>query len=127
MYFKLTAFLIVFFLVTGVSAETYTRYGKRVVLKAVPSVRTDGLTHYTTAAGQAIAVGSEIIVKLAGDGNITLLAERTDAVETERLSKNLFLLRYQKGTNVFDILPRVEKMDGVVFAQPNIHSEKERR
>ena len=109
------------------SAEHFTAYGKPLYLKASPVAAKDGLSHFTTPAGQTIGIGNEIIVKLSSEAKSAVIAAQTGALQIEALSKSLYLLRYDKDRDILEILAKLKGESGIIFAQPNIHSRKQRR
>ncbi len=112
------------------SAETKAHdigYGRPVVLTPAPRFQKDGLSHYTTPTGEPVVFGTEVIVKLSGTATPEQIASKVHAVKTEALSPSLWLLYFDAGSDILKIVEELQKTEGVVFAQPNLHSQRSGR
>ncbi len=128
-----TRYLLLLFALSFIPAQSEETkahdigYGRPVILAPAPVFKKDGLKHYVTRTGETVVIGNEVIVKLSGTATPEQIASKVHAVKTEALSPSLWLLYFDAGSDILKMVEELQKTEGVVFAQPNLHSQRSGR
>lgn len=85
------------------------------------------LTRYRLANGRIIASGPEIIIRLDTPASLEAVRQQWMPLRIEPLSKQLYLLTFKTGSDIPALCEALAADPMIVYAHPNIHSEKQLR
>ncbi len=88
---------------------------------------TSGIHHYRLSNGKVVTFGSEIIVKVAKEETVSHLNKLYQPMSLEFLSDTLILMTFKRGVQPLQLSKEISGEKGVLFAHPNLHTEKQLR
>lgn len=119
--------LILCILLPTVADEYFYEFGEKVFLKEAPPrgrTRQGGIRHFETKQGFKMTSTGEIIVKLQNFEHLSYFLKTYPIDSYKKLDQRTFLLKPERGYNVFTIANKIHTDTMSIYAHPNFIREK---
>lgn len=103
---------------------------KKIILTPIEDKKTQSaknLKYYKTQNGSELAVNNEILLKLDNNESIDKYLKKYNLTLIKRYKNNLFLVKTNDTTELFDTANDLYEEDGVLYAHPNFIKKTDRR
>ncbi|MCH9814602.1 MAG: hypothetical protein K0U47_11755 [Epsilonproteobacteria bacterium] len=128
---KRSLFLALFgFVLTACASDFYYDRGEKVEVTKTSQTRAvndQNVSYYITEKGHKVGVTNDVIVKCESAKSCVETLHKKGFKQVSQLSSTLFLVRLERGEDVFKVAQKLHEDSEIKFAQPNFLKEKIKR